>query len=144
MGASNPHPRRSTGVPDLGSFRAERTTAIAMPTLSSQELYRPRHVIFAVANKRGQSMTQAQYFVLNDNGQWKIKAGYRHTGPYDSKNAAMCAAINYAEKDGQTGRNAQVLVQGEDRTFRVEWTYARDPYPSEAAHPRPATPARAG
>jgi hypothetical protein len=80
-------------------------------------------------------MTKAQYFVLHDDGEWKIKVGYRHTGPYDSKSAAMCAAIDYAEKDGQTGRDAQVLVQDEDKTFRVEWTYRRDPYPSRAARP---------
>ena len=86
-------------------------------------------------------MTQAQYFVLEDDGEWKIKAGYRHTGPYDSKIDAMCAAINYAERDGQAGRDAQVLVQREDRTYRVEWIYGRDPYPSAAARPR-STPAR--
>ena len=85
-------------------------------------------------------MRQAQYFVLSDNGEWTIKAGYRHTGPYDSKTAALCAAIDYAERDGQTGRDAQVLVQGEDRIFRVEWTYGRDPYPSKAARSRAATP----
>lgn len=89
---------------------------------------------------------KAQYFVLNDDddGQWKIKAGYRFTGPYDSKTEAMCAAINYAEKDGQTGRDAEVLVRGEDRTYRVEWTYGRDPYPSKAVRPAAAAVSTSG
>ena len=88
---------------------------------------------------------KAQYFVLNENGQWKIKAGYRLTAPYHSKTAAMRAAIDYAEKDGQAGRDAEVLVQREDRTYRVEWTYGRDPYPSMTARPwSPAVSPTAG
>ena len=88
---------------------------------------------------------KAQYFVLNDDGHWKIKAGYRFTGPYDSQTEAMYAAIDYAEKDGQAGRAAEVLVQGEDRAYRVEWTYGRDPYPSKAARPwSPAVSSPAG
>ena len=27
------------------------------------------------------------------------------------------------------------IVQGEDRTYRVEWIYGRDPYPSKVARP---------
>jgi hypothetical protein len=84
-------------------------------------------------------MSQAQYFVVRDGGHWRIKAGYRHTGSFDSKSQAMCAAIDYAEKDGQTGREAQVLVEGEDRRFSVEWTYGRDPYPSTPARPAPSS-----
>jgi hypothetical protein len=82
------------------------------------------------------SAMKAQYFVLYDDGQWKIKAGYRLTGHYDSKTDAMRAAIDYAEKDGQTGRDAEVLIQDQDRIFHVEWVYGRDPYPSKAARPR--------
>ena len=74
---------------------------------------------------------KAQYFVLNENGQWKIKAGYRLTGPYHSKTEAMCVAPG--------------LVQREDRTYRVEWTYGRDPYPSMTARPwSPAVSPTAG
>jgi hypothetical protein len=74
-------------------------------------------------------MSRAQYFVTKRNGEWKIRAGYRHSGPYPAKREALQAAIDFAERDGQAGREAQVLVQSEDRLFRPAWTYGRDPYP---------------
>ena len=74
-------------------------------------------------------MPRAQYFVTKRNGEWKIRAGYRHSDPYPTKREALQAAIDFAERDGQAGREAQVLVQGEDRLFRPAWTYGRDAYP---------------
>jgi Uncharacterized protein conserved in bacteria (DUF2188) len=76
-------------------------------------------------------MARAQYFVTKRNGEWKIRAGYRHSSAYPTEREAMRAAIDFAERDGQAGREAQVLVQGEDRLFRPAWTYGRDPYPIE-------------
>jgi hypothetical protein len=72
---------------------------------------------------------QAQYFVIQHKGEWRIRAGYRTTGSYPSKAQAMRAAIEFAEKDGMAGRQAQVLVQDDDRHFRTAWVYGRDPYP---------------
>jgi hypothetical protein len=72
---------------------------------------------------------QAQYFVIKHKGEWRVRAGYRTTGSYTSKAHAMCAAIDFAEKDGMAGRQAQVLVQGDDGHFRTAWVYGRDPYP---------------
>jgi len=77
------------------------------------------------------AMPRAQYFVTKRNGEWKIRAGYRYSGPYPTKRKALQVAIDFAERDGQAGREAQVLVQGEDRLFRPAWTYGRDPYPVE-------------
>ena len=77
------------------------------------------------------AMPRAQYFVTKRNGEWKIRAGYRYSGPYPAKREALQAAIDFAERDGQAGREAQVLVQGEDRLFRPAWTYGRDRYPIE-------------
>ena len=74
-------------------------------------------------------MPRAQYFVTKRKGEWKIRAGYRYSGPYPTKRKALQVAIDFAERDGQAGREAQVLVQGEDRLFRPAWTYGRDPYP---------------
>jgi Uncharacterized protein conserved in bacteria (DUF2188) len=74
-------------------------------------------------------MARAQYFVTKRNGEWKIRAGYRYSGAYPTEREAMRAAIDFAERDGQAGR--EVLVQGEDRLFRPAWTYGRDPYPIE-------------
>jgi len=76
-------------------------------------------------------MARAQYFVTKRNGEWKIRAGYRYSGPYSSKAEALQVAIDFAERDGQAGREAQVLVQGADRLFQPAWTYGRDPYPME-------------
>lgn len=75
-------------------------------------------------------MPPAQYFVVNHEGEWKIKSGYRHSLAYPSKSDAIDAAIELAERDGQAGRDAEVLVQGEDRLFQTEWVYGRDPYPA--------------
>jgi hypothetical protein len=86
-------------------------------------------------------MRRAQYFVTKRNGEWKIRAGYRYSGPYPSKGEALRVAIDFAERDGQAGREAQVLVQGEDRLFRPAWTYGRDPYPIETRRPADFAPA---
>ena len=72
---------------------------------------------------------QAQYFVIRHKGEWRIRAGYRTTGSYPNRTQAMCAAIDFAEKDGMAGRQAQVLVQDDDRHFHTAWVYGRDPYP---------------
>jgi hypothetical protein len=74
-------------------------------------------------------LPQAQYFVVQRQEGWGIRAGYRTTGSYPSKTHALGAAIDFAEKDGMAGREAQVLVQGDDRHFRTAWIYGRDPYP---------------
>lgn len=74
-------------------------------------------------------MARAQYFVVLDGGQWKIKHEGQHYGPYVSQKAAISVAVDTAHKAGQEGHDAQVLVQGEDHRFRTEWTYGHDPYP---------------
>ena len=93
-------------------------------------------------------MPRAQYFVTKRNGEWKIRAGYRYSGPYASQEEALQAAIDFAERDGQAGREAQVLVQGEDRLFHPAWTYGRDPYPLAGqgftSKLTPATAAKSG
>jgi len=76
-------------------------------------------------------MPRAQYFVTHQKGEWKIRVGYRYTRPYASKREALRAAIDFAERDGRAGRDAQVLIQGAGRMFRAAWVYGRDPYPIE-------------
>jgi hypothetical protein len=75
----------------------------------------------------------AQYFVVKQKGEWKIRAGYRTTGFYANKGEALAAAIEFAEKDGMAGRDAEVLVQTEGQHFRTAWIYGRDPYPINIA-----------
>ena len=74
-------------------------------------------------------MARTQYFVVLHQGQWKIKLGDDHHGPYGTQAAAIKAAVDAAHKEGNKGRDAQVLVQGKDNQFRAEWTYGHDPYP---------------
>lgn len=74
-------------------------------------------------------MARAQYFVVKHDGQWKVKHNDQHYGPYTTQRDAIRDAVNAAHKTGQNGIDAQVLIQGEDYKFRVEWTYGNDPYP---------------
>ncbi len=75
-------------------------------------------------------MRKAQYFVVKNAGEWKIRAGYRYSAAYPGKAEAVAAAIDRAERDGQAGRDAQVLAQGDDRLFYPVCTYGRDRYPN--------------
>jgi hypothetical protein len=72
-----------------------------------------------------------RYFVVLHDGQWKISYGEKHGGPYASQRAAITAAIARARMAAKKGRQAQVMVQGENNSFREEWTYGHDPYPPE-------------
>lgn len=74
-------------------------------------------------------MARAQYFVVLHDGRWKIKLDGKHYGPYTTQRAAIKDAVDAAQKSGNNGHDAQVLVQGENNQFRTEWTYGHDPYP---------------
>lgn len=73
-------------------------------------------------------MSRAQYFILSDQGRWKI----RYEGKdylYSTQRDAMKAAVDAAHNAGRKGYDAQVLIQGQDGQWRAEWTYGNDPYP---------------
>ena len=55
-------------------------------------------------------------------------------GPFSDHVHAIDAAIDFAEKDGKTGRPAKVLVQ-DGATSRTVWTYGRNPYSSTPGNP---------
>jgi len=75
-------------------------------------------------------MARAVYYVVLQAGQWKVKVGDKHYGPYQTQRNAIRAAVEAANKVGQTDpEGAQVVVQGENNQFRIEWTYGNDPYP---------------
>jgi hypothetical protein len=73
-------------------------------------------------------MARAQYFVLSDQGRWKVRHSDKDY-PYETQKAAMRAAVDAAQKSGKTGHDAQVLIQGQNGQWRAEWTYGNDPYP---------------
>ena len=74
-------------------------------------------------------MDRDQYFVVLHEGQWKIRHGDDHSHPYATQREAIDAAIEAAHHAKDGGKLSQVLVQGEDMSFRTEWTYGKDPYP---------------
>jgi Uncharacterized protein conserved in bacteria (DUF2188) len=73
-------------------------------------------------------MARAQFYVLKNGGQWKIR---HNDKDYDfpTQASAMKAAVDAAHQAGTKGLDAQVLVQDRDGRWQTEWTYGRDPYP---------------
>jgi len=74
-------------------------------------------------------MAQARYFVVQHGDVWMIKFDDEEFGPYKSKNEAMLFAIDAAQKLGEHGEKADVVLMGENNHVRPEWVYGRDPYP---------------
>lgn len=74
-------------------------------------------------------MARTVYYVVRQSGEWKIKLGDTHYGPYDTQARAIRAAVDAAHESGKKGHDAQVLIQGENNQWRTEWTYGHDPYP---------------
>lgn len=74
-------------------------------------------------------MQRDQYFVVNHEDAWKIEHNGSHSEAFPTQRAAIDEARDRAKAAGDKGTSAQVLVQGENNSFREEWTYGRDPYP---------------
>lgn len=74
-------------------------------------------------------MSHARYYILQENDGWIIRFAGDQFGPYKSKNEAMLFAIDAAQKLGETGEEADVVLVGENDHVRPEWVYGRDPYP---------------
>ena len=78
-------------------------------------------------------MPDARYFIVQQDDQWAIKFNDEEYGPYKSKDEAMLFAIDAAQKLGEYGGNAEVVLMGEDGHFHTEWAYGRDAAPSSPA-----------
>lgn len=76
-------------------------------------------------------MARAQYFVVKNQSGWCVKLMGEQYGPYSSQAVAVKAAVAAAQKAGELGHDAQVVVQGADNQFRTEWTYGTDPFPAQ-------------
>ena len=74
-------------------------------------------------------MARSNYYVMYDNGAWKIQCDGENSEPYPHKHAAFRDAVALAHLDDRNGREATVIVQCEDATFRPEWDSSRDSYP---------------
>jgi hypothetical protein len=66
-------------------------------------------------------MNHLRYVVVRREAEWTIvQGGRRYSGSYPSKRQAVCAAIEFGEKDGHAGRRVEVLVGHEDGHFLTE------------------------
>jgi hypothetical protein len=76
-------------------------------------------------------MARTVYYVVDHEGQWKIKLGDKHHGPYATQEKAIRAAVDAAQTEGKRNPDgAQVMVQSTTQNqWRAEWTYGKDPYP---------------
>jgi hypothetical protein len=74
-------------------------------------------------------MSRRQYFVVLHQSQWMINFEGQRYGPYKTQQDAIDIARKWARQSADQGYPSQVLVQGRDGQFRVEWTYGDDPYP---------------
>jgi hypothetical protein len=71
---------------------------------------------------------------MNQNGDWQVKSvSQRVAATFPSKEQALCAAIELAERDGARGHAPEVLVRHEDDRFITEWAYGEGPHPDDAA-----------
>ena len=66
-------------------------------------------------------MTHAQYFVVNNDGEWKIKFRDELFGPYQSRDEALLFAIDAAKEIAQRECAAQVLVEDINKRFLTTW-----------------------
>lgn len=72
-------------------------------------------------------MPTNRFYVLFDQGQWRIKFGDRKIGPFPSRQDAINAAIEAAQGSGCIGHETEVLVEDEDGSFPVIWSYGQEP-----------------
>jgi flavin-binding protein dodecin len=66
-------------------------------------------------------MQMAHYTVIRDGEVWQINLTGKNYGPYATQSAAIRDAIDTAEKAVTAERQARVMVQEENGSFREEW-----------------------
>lgn len=71
-------------------------------------------------------MTWHQYHVLKHGVRWRVRYDGRDFD-YGTRAEATRAALVAAQKIGRQGLDAQVLVQGDDGTWRTEWASGTNP-----------------
>jgi hypothetical protein len=77
--------------------------------------------------------SRTRYLVMRQEDAWFITFNGEEFGPYQSEREAMLFAIDAAQKLGEYGDNAEVVLMGEDGHFHTEWSYGRDAGPVPAA-----------
>jgi hypothetical protein len=83
-------------------------------------------------------MINLRYVVVSEESRWQIvRGGRRFPETYPSKSQAVCSAIAYAERDGQAGRRAEVMVRHENGLFITEWVFGEEADADKAVDPLP-------
>ena len=75
-------------------------------------------------------MPVTRYAVIRDNTRWRINLDGVNYGFYDDADAATEVAIATAQKAGEAGHEAQVVVETLPMHFRIAWMYGVDPAPA--------------
>lgn len=71
-------------------------------------------------------MARTTYYVSPSGNEWKVTLEGGHLlGTHKTKEAAIDDARRWAKANPPS----QVMVQKQDGTFQVEWTYGQDPFP---------------
>jgi hypothetical protein len=71
---------------------------------------------------------RTRYYVVYD-GDWKIQCDGENSEPYRLRRDAFKDAVALAHLDRRNGREADVIVQCGETSFRPEWDSTRDSYP---------------
>ena len=74
-------------------------------------------------------MDRTHYYVVYEDGAWKIQCEGENSEPYSRRSEAFKDAVGLAHLDEQNGREADVIVQGPDDVFRPRWDSRQDVYP---------------
>ena len=70
---------------------------------------------------------KAHYYVVYD-GDWKIQCDGENSEPYRRRVDALRDAVSLAHLDVRNGRDADVIMQCDDR-FLPQWDSTTDPVP---------------
>lgn len=74
-------------------------------------------------------MDRSHYYVVFEDGAWKIQCDGENSQPFARRGEAFKAAVGLAYLDDRNGRQAEVIVQGPDDLFRPEWDSRQGVYP---------------
>jgi hypothetical protein len=83
-----------------------------------------------IDNERALPMTITRYAVIREGSKWRVNLQGVNYGYYDDADAATEVAIATAQKAGESGHEAQVVVETLPMQFRLAWTYGVDPAPA--------------
>ena len=75
-------------------------------------------------------MPVTRYAVIREDARWRVNLDGVNYGFYDDADAATEVAIATAQKAGEAGHEAQVVVETLPMNFRIAWTYGIDPAPA--------------